>query len=116
MSNETDRPRTPLREARRTVLQRAYSTKEVAADQLITAAERLRAEAVRVGDKDVIQQAGQISHSMERAAIYLHGHTFDQMTTDATQIVQAKPWQAVMLAFVMGIIFGRSFRRSRNQR
>jgi ElaB/YqjD/DUF883 family membrane-anchored ribosome-binding protein len=47
---------------------------------------------------------------MERAAVYLHGHTFDQITGDATQIVQAKPWQAVLIAFLVGIIFGRSFR------
>lgn len=104
--------RAPLREARRTVIQRAYTTKETAADQLITAAERVRAEAIRFDDPDVIHQAQQVSRSLERAAIYLHGHTFDQMTGDATQMVQSKPWQAVMIAFLVGVIFGRSFRRS----
>jgi ElaB/YqjD/DUF883 family membrane-anchored ribosome-binding protein len=103
--------RAPLREARRTVIQRAYTTKESAADQLITAAERIRAEAIRFDDPDVMHQAQQVSRSLERAAVYLHGHTFDQITGDATQIVQSKPWQAVMIAFLVGVIFGRSFRR-----
>lgn len=105
------RSRTPLREARRTVTQRAYATKEATADQLIATAERIRAEAFRTGDEDAIRYAQQLSHSLERAAVYLHGHTFDQMTGDATQMVQAKPWQAVMIAFLVGVIFGRSFRR-----
>jgi len=103
--------RTPLREARRTVMQTAYTTKEAAANQLIVAAERIRAEAYRSGDPDAIRQSKQLSRSLERAAVYLHSHTFDQMTGDATSIVQSKPWQAVLLAFVAGIIFGRTFRK-----
>jgi ElaB/YqjD/DUF883 family membrane-anchored ribosome-binding protein len=105
------RPRTPLREARRTFIQRAYTTKESAADQLIAAAERVRAEAFRSGDEIAIRQGQQLSRRLERAAVYLHGHTFDQITDDATGMVQSKPWQAVMIAFLVGVIFGRSFRR-----
>ncbi|MBN1681762.1 MAG: hypothetical protein JW966_15895 [Anaerolineae bacterium] len=108
------RPRTlPLREARRTVMHSAYSTKEAAADQLIVTAERIRAEAFKSGDDAAIRQAQQLSRTLERAAVYLHSHTFDQMTGDATVLVQSKPWQAVVIAFLVGIIFGRSFRRSR---
>lgn len=101
----------PLRDARRMVLQRVYATKETAADQLISAAERIRAEAFRSGDDFTIRQAQQLSRSLERAAVYLHGHTIDQITGDATQAVQSKPWQAVAIAFLVGVIFGRSFRR-----
>ena len=107
------RHRTPLREARRTVIQRVYATKDSAADQLITAAERIRAEGLRSGDEVAIRQAQQIARSLERSAVYLHGHTIDQMTGDATLMVQSKPWQAVMIAFVVGIIFGRTLRRDR---
>lgn len=105
--------RVPLREARRSAIQHAYATKDSAADQLIVAAERIRAEAFRSGDEVTIRQAQNLSRSLERAAVYLHSHTFDQMTGDATLMVRSKPWQAVMLAFVVGIIFGRSFRRER---
>jgi len=101
-----------LREARRTAIQRVYTIKDSAADQLIGAAERIRAEAFRSGDDDAVRQAQQVSRSLERAAMYLHSHTFDQMTGDATEMVQSKPWQAVMIAFLVGVIFGRSFRRS----
>ncbi|MBN1202017.1 MAG: hypothetical protein JXJ20_09195 [Anaerolineae bacterium] len=110
---DTARHRTTIRDARRTVMQHAYAAKETAADQLIAAAERVRAEAMHTGDQEMIQQAQTLSRSLERGAIYLHGHTFDQMTGDATQIVQSKPWQAVMIAFLVGAIFGRSFRRNR---
>ncbi len=48
---------------------------------------------------------------MERAAVYLHSHTFDQMTGDAALMVRAKPWQAVVIAFLVGVIFGRSINR-----
>jgi uncharacterized tellurite resistance protein B-like protein len=112
MSLENDnRSYASLRDARRTVMQRAYNTKEGAADQLISAAERIRTEAFKFGDPDTIRQAQQMSRSLERAAVYLHGHTFDQMTGDATLVVRSKPWQAVMIAFLVGVIFGRSFRR-----
>jgi len=101
----------PLRDARRSAIQRVYSIKDTAADQLIVSAERIRAEAFRSGDEMAIRQAQQLSRSLERAAIYLHGHTFDQITGDATLLVQAKPWQAVVFAFLVGVIFGRRFRR-----
>lgn len=110
---EDGRPRTPLREARRSVIQRAYATKASAADQLIVAAENIRAEAYRLGDSVAIQQAQQLSRSLERAAVYLHGHTFDQITGDAAGLVQSKPWQAVLIAFLVGVIFGHSVRRRR---
>jgi len=106
-----DRTSTPLREARRGVIKRVYATKDAAADQLITSAERIRAEAFRSNDEDVIRQSQQLTHAMERAAVYLHSHTFDQMTGDATLMVRAKPWQAVVIAFLVGVIFGRSINR-----
>ena len=85
--------------------------KDSAANQLITAAERIRAEGYRANDDVALRQAQQLSRNLERAAVYLHSHTFDQMTDDATSMVQTKPWQAVMIAFLVGAIFGRSFRR-----
>ena len=105
--------RAALRDARRSLVQGANASKEAAADQLIAAAERLRAEAVKTGDHTVINQAQQLSRSLERTAVYLHGHTLDQITDDATELVQSKPWQAVVIAFLVGIIFGRSFNRER---
>jgi ElaB/YqjD/DUF883 family membrane-anchored ribosome-binding protein len=106
-----NRQRTPLRDARRTVIQRVYATKDSAADQLIVAADRIRSEGFHSGDEVAIRQAQQLSRSLERAAVYLHSHTLDQMSGDATLRVQAKPWQAVAIAFLIGAIFGRSFRQ-----
>jgi hypothetical protein len=110
-SGEQDRQRTPLREARRNVVQRVYGMKDGAADQLIVAAERIRAEGFRSGDEYAIRQSQQLSRSLEHAAVYLHSHTLDQITGDATLLVQSKPWQAVIIAFLVGVIFDRSFRR-----
>jgi ElaB/YqjD/DUF883 family membrane-anchored ribosome-binding protein len=108
---ETNKAWLPLRDARRSAIQGVYGIKDTAADQLIVAAERIRAEAFRSGDEMAIRQAQQLSRSLERSAIYLHGHTFDQITGDATLMVQSKPWQAVVIAFLVGVIFGRRFRR-----
>ncbi|MBN1564470.1 MAG: hypothetical protein JXA10_11565 [Anaerolineae bacterium] len=109
--HDDSRPIPPLREARRAAIQRVYGMKDTAANQLITAAESIRAEAYRTNDEVAMRQAQQLSRSLERAAVYLHSHTFDQMTDDATIMVQTKPWQAVVIAFLVGAIFGRSFRR-----
>ena len=68
---------------------------------------------LRSDDEVAIRQAGQLARSLERAAVYLHGHTFDQMSGDATLMVRSKPWQAVMIAFLVGAIFGRGLRRDR---
>lgn len=110
-SDASARTRTPLREARRNVIQRVYATKDSAATQLITAAEHIRAEGFRSGDEVAIRQAQQLSRSLERAAVYLDSHTLDQMGGDATLMVQAKPWQAVIIAFLLGAIFGHSLRQ-----
>lgn len=106
------RPASSLRDARRSLTHRAQAAKESAADQLIGTAEWLRAEAFRLGDAETIRQAQQVSRRMERTAVYLHGHTFDQITGDARQMVEAKPWQAVFIAFLLGVIFGRTFQRT----
>ena len=109
--SDESRPIPPLRDARRAAIQRVYGMKDSAANQLITAAESIRAEAYRANDEVAMRQAQQLSRSLERAAVYLHSHTFDQLTDDATTMVQTKPWQAVVIAFLVGAIFGRSFRR-----
>jgi ElaB/YqjD/DUF883 family membrane-anchored ribosome-binding protein len=108
---DTGKPWLPLRDARRSAVQGVYGIKDAAADQLIVAAERIRAEAFRSGDEMAIRQAQQLSRSLERSAVYLHGHTLDQITGDATLMVQSKPWQAVVIAFLVGVIFGRRLRR-----
>lgn len=102
-----DKPWLPLRDARRSAIQRVYGIKDTAANQLIIAAERIRAESFRSGDEMAIRQAQLLSRSLERSALYLHSHTFDQISGDATLVVQSKPWQAVLIAFLVGVIFGR---------
>lgn len=108
-------PRSPTapNEVRHAIIQRAHDSKDAAADQLLAAAERIRAEALKTEDGTVYTQAQQLSRGLERAAVYLHGHTLDQMTDDATELVQSRPWQAVLIAFLVGVIFARSFARGR---
>ena len=109
--SEAHRAPAPLRDARRNLAQHITTAKETAADGLISTAERIRAEAYRIGDDELLRQAQNLSGQLERTAVYLHGHTLDQMGGDARQVVQNKPWQAVVIAFVVGIIFGRTIIR-----
>ncbi len=63
---DANRQWSPLRDARRSAVQRVYGIKDTAADQLIVAAERMRSEAFRSGDELAIRQAQQLSRSLER--------------------------------------------------
>jgi ElaB/YqjD/DUF883 family membrane-anchored ribosome-binding protein len=96
-------------EARRAMRETAYTVKEAASDSLLTAAESIRREAVKSGSEDVVHQAHQLARNMEKAALYLDGHTFEQISQDATEVVRANPWQSVGVVFIVGLVVGALF-------
>ncbi len=93
-------------DASRSMRETAYTVKESASSSLLNAAEGIRREAVKGGNDEVVRQAHKLARSMEKAAVYLDSHTFDQIGTDAAETVRENPWQALSLAFIIGLILG----------
>ncbi|HLY28916.1 MAG TPA: DUF883 C-terminal domain-containing protein, partial [Aggregatilineales bacterium] len=80
--------------------------KESAADSLLSAAENIRREALKSANDDLIRNAHTLSRSMEKAALYLDGHTFEQISDEATEVVRENVWQSVGIVFVVGLLIG----------
>jgi ElaB/YqjD/DUF883 family membrane-anchored ribosome-binding protein len=87
----------------------AYTVKETASNSLLTAAENIRREALKGGNEEVARQAHQLARNMEKAALYLDSHTFEQIGTDATEVVKANPWQSIGIVFIFGLVLGMLF-------
>jgi len=93
-------------EARRAMRESAYTVKETASTSLLNAADNIRREALKSGNEEVVQQAQQIARSMEKAALYLDSHTFEQISSDATEIVRSNPWESIGVVFIIGLLLG----------
>ncbi len=95
-----------VNDASRSMREAAYTVKESASGSLLTAAENIRREAVKGGNDEVVRQAHKLARSMEKAAVYLDSHTFEQIGSDAAETVRENPWQALGIAFIIGLIIG----------
>jgi len=93
-------------EARRAMRESAYTVKETAADSLLTAAQNIRREALKGGNEEVVRQAHQLARSMEKAALYLDSRTFEQISTDAAEVVKTNSWESLGFAALIGLIVG----------
>jgi ElaB/YqjD/DUF883 family membrane-anchored ribosome-binding protein len=103
-----------VNEATRTMRETAYTVKEAASNSLLNAAENIRREAVKGGNEEAIRQAHRLARSMEKAAVYLDSHTFDQIGEAATETVKENPWQSLGIAFIIGLIIGLLFSSGRD--
>ena len=101
-------------ETRRAMRETAYTVKETASDSLLTAAENIRREALKSGSDDVVRQAHQLARSMEKAALYLDSHTFEQISSDATEVVRENPWESLGIVFILGLVLGMLFGSNRD--
>lgn len=93
-------------EANRSMRESAYTVKDTASDSLLKAAENIRREAVKGGNDEVIRQAHRLARGMEKAAVYLDSHTFEQIGSEAAETVKENPWQSLGIAFIIGLILG----------
>src|SRR5258706_6808625 len=96
-------------EARRAMRESAYTVKETASTSLLNAAENIRREALKGGNEEVVRQAHQLARSMEKAALYLDSHTFEQIGTDAAEVVKENPWESLGVVFIIGLFLGMLF-------
>lgn len=103
-------------DARRSMRDTAYTTKEKASDALLNAAEAMRQEALKGGSDEMIRQSQQLARGMEKAALYLDSHTLDQMGVDASETVRQNVWQTIGIVFVVGLLLGLLFGGSGRER
>ena len=101
-----------VNEVRREALARADEVRKEAAKKLNTAAETIRKE-VREADADseAVARADDVARHLERTATYLSNNTIEQIGEDATEVVVENPWRAVLVALVVGFVFGMIMRR-----
>jgi ElaB/YqjD/DUF883 family membrane-anchored ribosome-binding protein len=98
-----------LIDVRRNFLAQADSAREGASNALLSAADAIRAEAQKANSDDVMQQANKIADSIERAAVYLDSHTFEQMGEDVREVVTENPLRTLIIAFFIGLVLGLLF-------
>jgi ElaB/YqjD/DUF883 family membrane-anchored ribosome-binding protein len=110
--NGTEKIEVDVNEIRREALEKADEIRKEAAKKLNQAAEAIRKE-VRENevDKDGIEKADEIATHLEKTATYLASNTLEEMGEDATEVVTRNPWQAVLIALVIGFFIGMMLRR-----
>lgn len=111
-SNGAEKVEVDVNEIRREALEKADEIRKEAAKKLNAAAEAIRKE-VRENDvdKDGIKKADEIATHLEKTATYLANNTLEEMGEDATELVTRNPWQAVLVALIIGVFIGMMFRR-----
>lgn len=111
-ANGTSKTEVDANEIRREVYARAEEIRKDAAKRLNEAAENIRKEMRENGvDEDAVAKVDEIAGHLEKTAQYLNDNTLEDMGKEATQIVQANPWQALLVAFVIGFIMAMLLRR-----
>ncbi len=105
-----------LREFGREVRKRADDVRKEAAKQLNTAATSIRREVREAKiEGETQQRADELAKGLEKAAHYLNSKSVDQMSGDATRVVQRYPMRAVIVTFVVGLLFGIMMRGNDNK-
>lgn len=111
-TNGAEKTEIDVNEIRREALEKADEIRKEAAKKLNTAAETIRKEVrENEGDAEAVARADEIAGHLERTAVYLNNNTLEQMGEDATEVVVKNPWQAVLVALVIGVILGLMMRR-----
>lgn len=111
-ANGTEKAQVDANEIRREVYARAEEIRKDAAKRLNEAAENIRKEMRENGaDDDAVAKVDEIAGHLEKTAQYLTDNTLEDMGKEATEIVQANPWQALLVAFVIGFIVAMFLRR-----
>jgi ElaB/YqjD/DUF883 family membrane-anchored ribosome-binding protein len=91
----------------RKAMKAAEEARKESAKALQKAADKVRSE-VREGDNDeeAIKRADDVAAGLEKAALYLKETTVPEMEQQLQERVKAQPYQALLVAFIVGLVFG----------
>ena len=98
----------PMADLGRQALKMAEQARKEAAKGLQKAADKVREE-VRSGDdqdEEAIERADQLAGGLERAAFYLKDTSVTEMGEQIEERVKAQPYQALLIALLVGVVFG----------
>jgi ElaB/YqjD/DUF883 family membrane-anchored ribosome-binding protein len=106
-SNAADQRAGTGSEVGRKATQVAEEARKESAKALQKAAERLRRE-VREGggDDNAVQLTDDVASSLEKTALYLKETSVPEMEQELKERVQAQPFQALLVAFGIGLLVG----------
>lgn len=111
-TNGTEKVEVDVSELRRETLEKADEIRKEAAKKLNVAAETIRKEVrEKEADQEAVERADEIATHLEKTATYLNNNTLEQMGEDATEVVTRNPWQAVLVAFIVGVVIGLILKR-----
>ncbi len=92
----------------RKALKLADDARKESAKGLQKAADKLRSEVRDDGDtdEDTIKRVDDIANNLEKTALYLKETTVPEMEQQFQARVKAQPYQALLIAFVIGLVIG----------
>ena len=95
-----------VRELRRELVNRAMAVKDRAAEEMLSAAQRIRREARQTDDAETVAKAEEIAAGLEWTARYLDRQSIEQVGQEVAAAIQQNVWLALALAFVTGLVMG----------
>ena len=111
--NGAEKMEVDVNEVRREALEKADEIRKEAAKKLNAAAEAIRKEVREKAnaDEEAVERADEVATHLEKTATYLNNNTIEQMGEDATEVVTRNPWQAVLIALIIGVVIGLIIKR-----
>lgn len=100
-----------MNELGRSARKRADDAKKEAVKGLNSAAESLRREARELGANPEIRgSVDEVARGLERTAIYLRKHSYEQMGQDVSRAVKGTSFRTFLIVFVVGVVVGLMMR------
>jgi ElaB/YqjD/DUF883 family membrane-anchored ribosome-binding protein len=95
-----------VREFRREMVQKAMAVKDKAAEELVSAAQRIRREAKESKDPETVGRAARIARRLEQSASFLDKQALENAGQDVVHVARQNAWQILGVAFALGVVIG----------
>ena len=95
-----------MRELGQQVAERAATAKERIVVELRNLSTRIVDELDGIEDEESRLRAASLARELDRSANYLEDHTLEEVGQDVTETAQQNVWQALGIAFFIGLLVG----------